>query len=310
MKYSYLEHTNITSANKSALFDSILFQASNGKLHSQRHVFSHQDLSIVIRHETVATAAIYRNDSQHFFIGLPSTDIIVNGNTIEQSRILALAPDESFFSPLPENFVGIGLSFSVESARKHLSDASYKVLKSGAVLIRNGSIALDDIEQYSKEIRGLCDLLQSECDSPQRTPAAFYIDKIFIMLDQMLSPHLTTIKNQSSLLCKRKNIVSRAVDYLLAHPQQQVTVIQLAACCFCSVRSLEYAFKSIFQMTPKQFLTFRLLHSVKEQLEQNAESCHKDIFQRFDISNYSRFTNQYTEFFGETPKETRLNNTL
>ena len=72
-----------------------------------------------------------------------------------------------------------------------------------------------------------------------------------------------------------------------------------------SQRTLEYAFRDTFDLTPLAFLRLRRLHEVRRRL---FTSCHKgasvaDIAHEQGFYELGRFASDYRQLFGELPSQ-------
>ena len=97
----------------------------------------------------------------------------------------------------------------------------------------------------------------------------------------------------------RLSVISRALDYLRCNAGNNITVPTLAADCFCSVRTLEYAFKVTYSMTPKEYLTIRRMHNIRKKLTNAPQAQFNDILKQHGVVNISRFNQDYLKLFGE-----------
>jgi len=105
---------------------------------------------------------------------------------------------------------------------------------------------------------------------------------------------------------RRRLILRRALDYLETHPKSPVTVSALAQEAGAGVRTLEYAFKDYFGVTPKTYLCAqRLVGARRELLDSDAVSTRvQDAAINWGFWHLGQFSKDYQRFFGELPSQT------
>lgn len=108
-------------------------------------------------------------------------------------------------------------------------------------------------------------------------------------------------------LASRECLVQKARDYLLAHPDDPVTIADLCRVLRVSRRTLQYAFESIFDINPIAYLRAIRLNRVRRELKAEAgkpQASVGDVAARFGFWHLSRFAPEYRQLFGELPSET------
>lgn len=103
----------------------------------------------------------------------------------------------------------------------------------------------------------------------------------------------------------RAKIAGRAVAYVDAYLTTPITVPQLANACNTSIRTLEYAMKDQFGLTPKRYIVNRKLVAVKNTLQANPELGVADAAHAFGFSHMGQFAASYRKLLGELPSTTR-----
>ncbi len=105
----------------------------------------------------------------------------------------------------------------------------------------------------------------------------------------------------------RGNVLGRAMDYIDHHAREAITVQQLCDETAVSWRTLERAFRSHFQVTPKAYLKCVRLNGVKaELLAAPKEAKVLDVASRWGFWHSGQFASDYRKHFGELPTDTRL----
>ncbi len=85
-----------------------------------------------------------------------------------------------------------------------------------------------------------------------------------------------------------------------------MTTLELAAMVEVSMRTLEYHFKKVFEMTPSIFLHRLRLNAVHRKLLQADPSLVtvSELASKYGFMHPGRFSLLYRELFGEKPSET------
>lgn len=104
----------------------------------------------------------------------------------------------------------------------------------------------------------------------------------------------------------RNRALKRALDYIHDSEGQVISIERLCKEACCSLSTLERAFAERFSVTPKQYLTFARMCSVRRQLLNNNEARPiAGIAADLGFWHMSKFAADYRKFFGELPSQTR-----
>ncbi|MCX2980862.1 AraC family transcriptional regulator [Halieaceae bacterium IMCC14734] len=132
-------------------------------------------------------------------------------------------------------------------------------------------------------------------------------------LTEELVSHLTLIAAQLAPITEkvpnatRENGMRRALEYLRCHRETtHVSVTDLLEIADISERSLQYAFKDAFDMSPLTYMKRRRLHFARQQL---LSACSKDtsvskVATGLGFYELGRFANDYRRVFGQLPSQT------
>jgi AraC family ethanolamine operon transcriptional activator len=98
----------------------------------------------------------------------------------------------------------------------------------------------------------------------------------------------------------------RAFEYLRHNRETRVSVSDLLEVSGISERSLQYAFREAFGVTPLAFMKRRRLHFARQQLQ---TACHEDtsvskVATGLGFYELGRFASDYRQIFGQLPSET------
>ena len=96
----------------------------------------------------------------------------------------------------------------------------------------------------------------------------------------------------------------RAVECIEAHPHELLTVADLRRAVGVSERTLEYAFRDRYDLTPKAYLRAMRLHGVRRDLRAAAPGDRiVDIANRWGFWHMGQFAADFRRQFGELPSE-------
>jgi AraC family ethanolamine operon transcriptional activator len=129
---------------------------------------------------------------------------------------------------------------------------------------------------------------------------------------QELVYHLSLIASElepasGKATCSARQMgIRRAVEYLRYNRETRVSVPELLKVAGISERSLQYAFKEAFDMTPQTFVKRRRLHFARQQLlvARARETSVSRIATGLGFYELGRFASDYRQIFGEFPSET------
>ena len=164
---------------------------------------------------------------------------------------------------------------------------------------------------YQIDAPGLARMVEALCndfDDPQTAFNHHLVRRHFedTLLGLLLSelPH-----NYSAQLASTGSgaprVINRVRDYIEAHPQEALSVSDLARAASTSTRSLQQAFGTYLGTTPMSFLRARRLELARQQMLSNHEMSVTDVALACGFTHLSRFARYYRERFGETPLATR-----
>jgi AraC-like DNA-binding protein len=131
------------------------------------------------------------------------------------------------------------------------------------------------------------------------------------LLQQLASAVTDTIP--SSLrpgISVRARALNCALNYLYGDTHGDLTVAELGQIAGASQRTLEYAFRETFDMTPREFLRLRRLHATRRALlaaNPEAGETVSGIAYTHGFYEVGRFAGLYKQTFGELPSATLQN---
>jgi len=129
--------------------------------------------------------------------------------------------------------------------------------------------------------------------------------------DMLLTALLSLPHNQREKLYENRRyqvspgLVRRAEEYMQAHLEEAVSIIDLLQICDCSRRALFSAFRNSRGYTPMEFLTEQRLQSARNRLlKPHTEASVASIALGCGFTHLGRFSQVYRKRFGERPSDT------
>ena len=284
--------------------DASVYQMSKGPLHAFRKSLVLEHVSLFYRQERAALVATCSSQADQFLIAIPLLDIVVNGRDLTTDHLFVIGPDETIHHPVPEQFQTFGICFTYQQAVKYLSPELLQAISNYSEEIRAHKIELPYISEFKRRSIDLYEQLFAVRENISKAEITEREEVLFGLIERLFSPLLMLSKPRSQRNGSRKNIVSRAIEHIVENDITDIPVQEWADKCYCSMRSLEYAFKTMYQITPKQFLSIRRLHIVRGKIKAQEFGSLKDLMSHIGVSNPGRFSAQYFNLFGEYPKQT------
>jgi len=105
---------------------------------------------------------------------------------------------------------------------------------------------------------------------------------------------------------RRALALSRALTYMEECPLRDINLVEMSKHTQVSQRTLEYAFKERYQITPKSFMLASRLNMVKKLLLK-ADATDSKVYELAEQAGYrhmSQFSTDYRKLFAELPSET------
>jgi len=105
---------------------------------------------------------------------------------------------------------------------------------------------------------------------------------------------------------RREKILEIATDYINANSTQHLSISELCHVANTSERTLEYAFRERYGVTPKYFITACRLNTAKKALlfGSSSETSVSDVALQAGFWHRSKFAEDYKKLFRELPSQT------
>lgn len=153
-------------------------------------------------------------------------------------------------------------------------------------------------------------------DAAQRNPKRFEEPTVSDTVERDLLGHLSLIANRlcpANHGCRRpkasRHGIQRAMEHLRDVDVCGLSVANLCRLSGVTERTLEYAFRDMFGLTPQGFIRRKRFHAVRAKLltADPYETTVTAIAMEHGIHNLGRFAAEYRDMFGESPSQTLQN---
>jgi len=122
-----------------------------------------------------------------------------------------------------------------------------------------------------------------------------------LLLDYMEQSNVTVI---SRVQRKRDLALRKASEYVNEHLYDHISISELCNISGVSERTLEYAFKETYQVSPKEYIKSLKLNKVRSDLLSGVDSMISSIAAKYGFWHMGQFASDYKNKFGELPSQT------
>ncbi len=234
------------------------------------------------------------------------------GAGVQQVRWCGLRPTDSHALVFPSSdyhsvsrpgFNGLTLSFPEE----HLAEVAQTLgHPEGLEVASPGSLVTGDPRQVAALRGRLENLLDPAFVSPGSAAARAVRYELEFAIPAMLIRSISSGQPLARPSAKtRSRALRRAMDLIDAEGSEYLNVSDLCDVAGASWRTLNYAFREHFEMTPKQYLqTLNLTGAYRDLLTAKQDARVSDIANRWGFWHLGQFAADYRHHFGELPSET------
>ena len=107
--------------------------------------------------------------------------------------------------------------------------------------------------------------------------------------------------DQTHISDNRARIVALAIDVIIKNEGKKISMQSLAQACHCSIRTLEYAFKSRLELSPKEFLTYYRLNRYRQEILSNPSATLSQLAYELQFKHLGNLAKNYRNLFGSLP---------
>lgn len=104
----------------------------------------------------------------------------------------------------------------------------------------------------------------------------------------------------------RRRVVRRACDFMMARPDEPLSMLDVCSRIGASQRKLNYCFQETLGLSPARYLRALRLNGVRRELKRPrpGAACVQDIAAHWGFWHLSQFATDYRRQFGELPSQT------
>lgn len=246
------------------------------------------------------------------WLGIPpdalASDGYIGSQAISQQTIAIREGGKEFELNTPDDYTIMGLVVDLELLTKHVNYL-YKEQQDNLVpLMRNTTLQVN-----SSQKQHICHLIQQALLAGEKNPALTTNPATLKtlrqdLLDNLAGLLLTAQQSDSKLSRTRENyqrIVTKARDYVLGHPQDVITVVNLCEYLNVSRRTLQNCFQAVWGISPYTYLKAIRLNAVRRELESrySRHQTVQDAAMAWGFWHMSQFAVDYNALFGELPSQ-------
>lgn len=130
-------------------------------------------------------------------------------------------------------------------------------------------------------------------------------DQVLGLLVSLLITSRAPNTRVSTTYLNRRQIVEKIRDYVIKHPEENVSVPDLCRMLHISRRSLQYSFEEVVQMSPIKYLRAIRLNEVRRRLFFGGRYGQvTEVAMSWGFTHLGQFSRDYQKLFGVLPSET------
>jgi hypothetical protein len=288
------------------------FDISGTQLSSGKFVCHKKELQLpklVVGNRYISTSMQYHTVLKQdcFYIIIPQGDngIRIDGQERKFNIPIVFIPGQEVISVFYADTFDYHITIPAVELVKYFDEENIELLRDMFSSQNFESLKFSRTKRYQNYICSLIKLLLNQSNSLNYQAVLDIQENIIELLRHLLTP-------DSMLLDKNKNnnstklaIVKRSLNYLNTSSAINITTPELAAVSFCCLRNLEYAFKSVLGITPKQYLIKRRFQLIYLSIKYDRTTSIHQILNNFGVLNPGRFAQDYYKFYTEYPHQTR-----
>ena len=263
---------------------------------------------LIIGNHSINTAMQYHAILKHdcFYIIIPQSDkgIKIDGQEIKYNIPIVFIPEQETISVFYANTFDYHITIPKAELVKCFDGINIELLKIMFSNQKFDSPMLAHTKGYQKRICSLIEFLFNQNKILNYQAVVDVQDEIIELLRKLLTPDSMSLEKNTNNTTKLA-IVNRSLNYLNANNTVNITTHELAKVSFCCLRNLEYAFKSVIGITPKQYLIKRRFQLINLSLKHDKTISINQTLNNFGVLNQGRFAQDYFKFYNEYPCQTR-----
>jgi len=264
---------------------------------------------LIISNHEINMAMQYHATLKHdcFYIIIPRNGkgVKIDGYEIKYNSPIVFIPEQETIFVFYANTFDYHITILATELVKYFDVENIEQLK---VVLSNrnfGSPTCFHLQSYQNHICSLIDLLLSQSKILSYQAVLDVQEKILELLHKLLTTDSMLLETDKANNTTKLAIVNRSLNYLNTNNAINITTLELAKVSFCCLRNLEYAFKSVIGITPKQYLIKRRFQLINLSLKHDKTISINQTLNNFGVLNQGRFAQDYFKFYNEYPCQTR-----
>jgi AraC-like DNA-binding protein len=247
---------------------------------------------------------VLRDGWASFCLAIGSGEAIWNGQPASHGMLCLLPPGEEIDGRTSSEFAWLTAAVRPEGWRRCLTLAGNECAPERLTVIPLPQNILAALVQGAKSSR--VDLDRSRLDAARARDAAVRATELvtdaFVRACELFPGnnhhHPNTLRNRARL--------ARLADaWMRDHLEDEVQVPDVCLALKVSRRELEYAFRTVFDESPRDHFEALRLNAIRRALLGSCQGTVTEIAHAHGVSHLGRFAAKYHALFGEKPSETR-----
>jgi AraC family ethanolamine operon transcriptional activator len=285
-------------------FDVRLDQLSQGKFHGKVKII--KTPGMLIFEESYLRKSVVQGSTPQEYM-LLGTNIAPHrselrwcGTVIDQKRFACSAPGAPMDFVMPDKSHDICMLIKPDVLAPAISQQAFNTLNRSKTIGFSATAG-------QRLVTALIRAMRSATKNPEQLNDSYMVksleSRILEELSSCIEGSNPSVKTQP--LSKRMSHVRKAIGFA-ERSVGPVTTVELAMAAGISMRSLEYAFLNVLEISPYQYLRFHRLNAAHRELVL-ADPNHltvTDIALRWGFNHPGRFSVIHRQFFDEKPSET------
>jgi len=225
---------------------------------------------------------------------------------VPPASLICFAPDKEFMGVSQPGFVGSTLSFDAAHLARISDDVGEsKTTDMMALPLVISGADITAVSGLQRSISSLFGLAATGTDMPPSWVSKLLHEDIPMGLIEILSSSEHDTPAGRPPLRERDRARKRAMVYINEHAHEAPTVAAICRAAGVSWRTLDYAFREQFGLTPKAYLQATRLQAVRNSLKKSdRQALIADIAGNWGFWHMGQFAADYRRMFGELPSET------
>jgi len=264
---------------------------------------------LIISNHEINMAMQYHATLKHdyFYIIIPRNGegVKIDGYEIKHNSPIVFIPEQETIFVFYANTFDYHITIHATELVKYFDVENIEQLK---VILTNRNFSSPTcfhLQIYQNGICSLIDLLLSQSKTLSYQAVLDVQENIIELLHKLLTTDLMLLEKDNTNNKTKLAIVNRSLNYLNTNNTINITTLELANISFCCLRNLEYAFKLILGITPKQYLIKRRFQLINLSLKYDKTISINQTLNNFGVLNQGRFAQDYFKFYNEYPHQTR-----